>query len=262
MKMTQKTIKYLALALAGAIILSIFYSLFSMFLIDNNSDDDIILNNSMLNGYNVRNLKRLNIELKANNLIIKKGAEIKVETTHPRKFYVNQRDESINISGKNLIGKNSTIIIYVPENFVFESIEIEGGAGRISLSDFVTRELSLELGAGEVEINSVEVLDETDIDGGAGEINIINSSLSNLDFDMGIGKCTMNAQLYGKNEIDAGIGQLQIKLLDGKENYTIMAEEGVGNITIDGEKLNNNIKYGNGKSILKINGGIGSIEIE
>ena len=50
--------------------------------------------------------------------------------------------------------------------------------------------------------------------------------------------------------------------IDKKENYTIDISKGIGTITLDGEKVEDNKKYENGDNFLEINGGIGNINIE
>ena len=139
------------------------------------------------------------------------------------------------------------VIIYVPNSYTFDDIKIESGLGKINLYNLSTNKLSMELGAGKVNIDTIKIIDEADIDGGAGEVNIINSNISNLDLEMGIGKFNIKATFNGHNEIDAGVGELNIELLDGKNNYTITAEKGIGNIKLDGDTVYNNVRYGNGR---------------
>ena len=66
---------------------------------------------------------------------------------------------------------------------------------------------------------------------------VINSSkLKNLDLDIGAGKATIEAYLEGRNDIDCGVGALDINLLGNKEDYQIKVNKGIGSVTVDGIK--------------------------
>lgn len=264
MKLTQKCIKYLAIALAFSIIISIFVSLFSIFGIfdSNDKDGNINTNNDYSNIYDYKEIKDLEIELNKADLIIKEGNELKIETDSNR-IKINKRNHKIYIKERGLLASsNSEVVIYIPTDHIFNEVDIDTGIGKLELNDLSTNELSLELGAGKVNINNILVYNETDIDGGAGEVIIKNSNLTNLDLDIGIGKFDIEAELAGKNEIDSGVGEVNIFLTNGIVNYTIIAEKGIGKINLNGNIIENNVRYGSGKTLLEINGGIGNINIE
>ena len=144
---------------------------------------------------------------------------------------------------------------------MFDFVLIENGAGKLDINDLSTNELELDLGAGKVTIDKLTVLKEASIDGGAGEVNISNSSINNLDLDMGIGIVLISSTLTGNSEIDAGIGEVDLNLLDKKDNYKINIDKSIGEIIIDGNKVGEENSYGNGLNTIDISGGIGSINI-
>ena len=49
--------------------------------------------------------------------------------------------------------------------------------------------------------------------------------------------------------------------MDNKKNYTVDVSKGIGNVTLDGQKLEMDILYGTGENYLYIDGGIGEIKI-
>ena len=53
-----------------------------------------------------------------------------------------------------------------------------------------------------------------------------------------------------------------IKLMDDKKNYTINVSKGLGNVTLDGQKLEMDRIYGTGENYLDIDGGVGEIKID
>lgn len=47
-----------------------------------------------------------------------------------------------------------------------------------------------------------------------------------------------------------------------KDNYKIIAEKGIGSIKIDGVEQGQESTYGSGENLIKLEGGIGSINID
>ena len=77
-------------------------------------------------------------------------------------------------------------------------------------------------------------------------INAIN--INNLDLDMGIGETNLFTTLNGKNDIDAGIGSLNITLFGDKNNYKIKTDKGIGSIKVDEMNMQDNQIWGNGEN--------------
>lgn len=260
----QKTIKYLAIVFAIFLIFSIFSGIImgitGLSTIFNK--DDISLKD--LNNINIKNdIKNLKIELKSTNLIIKKGTNFKVETNNKDLKY-KQIKELLYVEDETKWYKNNLkkdLVIYITDDFEFNNIEIEHGAGKIEIEELFTNNLKLDLGAGKVEIDRLKVTKEAEINGGAGEIIIHNSNINNLDFNIGVGKATLNSILTGENEIDAGIGETNINLTGSLEDYKIHIEKGIGNVKLNEDKISNERYFGAGKNIVEINGGIGNINI-
>lgn len=122
------------------------------------------------------------------------------------------------------------------------------------------QELELDLGAGNVEIDYLEVTKEATINGGAGNLVINNSAIKDLELDMGIGTLELTSTLLGDNEISCGVGEVTINLLG--DDYQIEVDKGIGTTTIAGEKIRDGEIYGEGRNKLEIDGGIGSINID
>ena len=80
------------------------------------------------------------------------------------------------------------MVVYVPEGIEFETIRINAGAGKINIEELNTKELVLNLGAGNTEISRVNVSEKCSIDGGVGKLSILSGTINNLDLDMGIGQ--------------------------------------------------------------------------
>lgn len=189
------------------------------------------------------------LKVESNNKYIKsKTANNKLSVTEKRHSIFKKKD-------------NEEVIIYIPKDITFDKVYISNGAGTINIENITTRDLELELGAGKLEIDKLITYDNTEIEGGAGEVMIKNAKLYNLDLDVGVGKFTLNASILGSSNIDAGVGELNINLLDHKDNYSIYTEAGIGSIRIDGVNVKNEANYGTGANKIDIDGGVGSINI-
>ena len=211
------------------------------------------------------NYKVLDIELESINIIIKNSDRFKLETDSDN-ISVREIGEKLLITEKkgSWLPKKATsdLIVYIPNDFVFENVLIENGAGRIDVESLKTNNLELDLGAGKVTFNKLIVHNNTDIDGGVGEIVIEDGVVNNLDFDIGIGKVTLNLDINGNSEIDSGIGDVDLKLLGNINDYKINLEKGIGKIELDSKNITSSTSYGSGNNIIDINGGIGNIEVD
>lgn len=262
----QRIIKYCAIAFAIFltinIISAIMFGIISIGNIFGNNDNN---QTDTLTNLNIKtNAKILDIEVKNTNITIKKGYTLKAETNN-KNIKVNQNNNKISIeeTRHNYFNKNTNtnLVIYLPSDYIFNEVSIENGAGKINIDWVHTEKLNLDLGAGKVDINNLTVTKSIDIDGGAGEVTITNGNINNLDLDIGIGKITLMSTVTGNNDIDAGIGDLDLNLIGNSYDYKIKVNKGIGNAALAGEKIVNDSYYGEGSNIINIDGGIGNINI-
>lgn len=268
MTSTQKVIKYCALAFAFAIIANIIFAI--LFGIGQLSSvlgitKDKDLKNMEVVKTTTNNITSLEIDLNTVGLEIKSGNIFSVET-NSKKVKVQEKGTELNIKEKSHTwhtpAEQGQVKITIPKNSVFIDVKIETGAGKIVIEKLSTSMLDLDIGAGKVDIKNLIVTNEAEIDGGAGKVDIKASTINNLDLDMGVGKCSLTTILTGNNQIDAGVGALDIKLLDTKDNYNIQLEKGIGSITLNGEQVKENIVYGRGNTGLRVKGGIGAVKVK
>lgn len=262
----QKIIKYLAIAFAifltFSIISGIMYGVSSIASIFDDDKDSITekLNNLEISD----NTLLLDVDISSSNITIKSGENFKAETNNKyiktkqdkNKLYIEEKKHNFFHNDK------SELIIYIPNDYVFDGVSIDTGAGKVNIESLSTKQLYLNLGAGKVDINNLNVSKDAKIDGGAGEININAISINNLDLDMGVGKLSLTSKLTGNNKIDSGIGKMNLSLIGTLEDYKIFLDKGIGNATINGKNMKDDNIYGTGNSKLDIDGGVGSIDID
>lgn len=253
----QKVIKYCALAIAALIIVSIISVGIAIVsgLISSGTKEfkKYEFNNEVVN--------TLEISLRASKLSIKDGDKFAIETNNEYVDYSQENGKLIINERKHNVFKylnDTSVIVYIPSEIKFEEVDITTGAGSVDVEKINTNNLVLELGAGNFTIDELESYERTIINTGVGSTVIKNSSLNNLKLEVGVGKVELNTVLIGNASINAGIGKLSVNLNNSLDNYTIDAEKGIGSIKINNESIN---KIGNGINKIKIEGGIGSIDI-
>ena len=270
MTTAQKIIKNLAIAFAIFLIiiiistiLGVIYGLANVLGLKNQENQII----GQMNELSIENneINRLDIEIAFTNLSIKTGDSLKVETDNSNiTCRENNHTLQIKEKSKNWFSNNQEgdIVLYLPEELALEEVEINAGAGKISIENLNAKKLELELGAGETEINNIKITQNCSIDSGAGRVNILSGFMQNLDLDMGVGEVNLTAMLEGKSDMDAGIGNLNITLQGDKETYQIRTEKGLGKIQIDGKEAEDRQIFGEGENYMEIDGGVGNIEIK
>ncbi len=272
MTQAQKIIKYISIAFAIFLIVNIIsLILFGLYQFANilglTENEDINISEMQdVDGTLINDeIDTIKIELQTSNLSIKIGDSLKLSSNSNNISY-KQDNGRLKIEEEEhswfFNKQSSNLVLYIPEDMVFKKVEIETGAGEINIETLNTQKLSFKLGAGKAQVKSLSVIDKAKIEGGAGKLEILRGTINNLDLDMGVGKFVLNAKLTGKSNINAGIGSIDIGLIDGIENYTIKANKAIGSINVNGKDFTDKFEYGNGESYIKIDGGIGSINIK
>lgn len=267
----QKVIKYLAIAFAIFLIVSIISTITAAIfalsgILGLKQDIEQSMNSEMVaTDLGNNDIRTLDIEIAFTNLTIKTGETLKIETDNNNINY-RQDNQKLEIKEKN---KNwfvnyveKELILYLPEDIEFEKVKIATGAGKIDIETLKTEKLLFELGAGETEIQDLNVSKECEIDGGAGKLSILNGAINDLDLDMGVGEVNLTSNITGKNEINAGVGSLNIDLQGEKDSYKIQADKGLGSIKIDGKEISDGEVFGNGENYIEVDGGVGNIKID
>ncbi|MCI9366381.1 MAG: DUF4097 domain-containing protein [Clostridia bacterium] len=153
------------------------------------------------------------------------------------------------------------ITLYIPEDMNLKEIDIDNGAGRVVIDSINVREIDLDHGAGAIEIVNSK-FDKADINGGAGKIEIKSSVLNNVELSAGVGRVSIEAEITGDSKIECGVGGVDVVLNGEKEDYKIVAEKGIGSLKIEGKSISDEHTYGVGRNRIRVEGGVGSINID
>ena len=194
------------------------------------------------NGFSVEsNLKNLEVDEKNGCLTLKDLTKIK-------------------LNGSNAY-ENAVLTIYVPAGMAFDNVNIKTGAGRFTVDSLSAATIGFELGAGDVTISKLIAEKSANIEGGAGRITISDGAIKNLDLEMGLGQLNLTSALTGDCNLDSGVGEMNVTLLGSKDDYELDIEKGIGNITVDGKNVTDFGSSGNGANEVDIHGGVGAINV-
>lgn len=268
----QKVIKYLALAFAIFLTVSIVGGILSAvgFLGSLFSDDDAEWGDVIgeTKTYTVSSeISDLNIQINAADFYIKEGNSFSVES-NLKNLEVDEKNgcltlkdlTKIKLNGSNAY-ENAVLTIYVPVGTVFDNVNIKTGAGRFTVDSLSAASIGFELGAGDVTISKLIAEKSANIEGGAGRITISDGAIKNLDLEMGLGQLNLTSALTGDCNLDSGVGEMNVTLLGSKDDYELDIEKGIGNITVDGKNVTDFGSSGNGANEVDIHGGVGAINV-
>lgn len=271
MTTTQKIIKYLAIAFALFLVISIFSIIFGLsreIISSINSDkkDSKLLEEYTTISNNVNNIESFKIDISNDNIEIKEGEKFEVKTNDPDvKFY--HENSKVKIKTDKTFSwhlsnsSRGTIIIYLPNEFNITELDLNLGAGKIDIDKIFVETLLMNLGAGTMTAKEINVYEKATINGGAGNINIYSGTINNLNLKLGAGNASIESDLTGSNTLTTGVGKLNLGLSRSKDNYKFDISKGLGNIILNDFDVSEDILIGDGETKIKISGAVGNIII-
>ena len=276
MSTLQKVIKGVAIALAIAIIFGIISIVASVIIGISgiNYFFDFIKTEENVqiveNVFNKEDIKNLYLDSDIGDIDVVVGNEFKVVAQNvSESFNCTLEGDTLNIIENkegisNFKGNNTKITLYIPNDVVFNTVNLDLNVGDNNIQSLRTNKLNLNSGTGQIDIGYLEVLENAIITSGVGELDIENSDINNLELEAGIGECDIRGTLKGNTTVKADVGSINIRL--NSFNYTtdkIIVEKGIGEIEVNERKYSGNQEFGNGdENIINIDGSIGDIDIE
>lgn len=265
MTTAQRIIKYLAIAFAAVLVIGIISGIVSLldtltgFTV---SDPDYIgeFTETRYDG----EITELKIEVKAVEFEIKEGDVFSVGTDNEHISHsLNGTTLTVKEDGVRLFSGRSAgrLVLTIPEGYAFSVVEIDAGAGVMEIDGLSAEKVDFDLGAGEVIMKHLTVRTSADIEGGTGKVEITDADITDLDFDLGIGKVELKGKLSGNSKLDFGVGEAVIGLAGSLDDYSITVDKGLGSVSLDGKSVTDGRNYGSGDSVIKMDGGVGSIEV-
>jgi len=206
----------------------------------------------------------LDVQISAADFKIVSADEFSVES-NLKYLSVSEKDGVLKIVDEPKSNSNYTnaiLTLYVPNGVVFNDVDIETGAAKMTVDTLSASSVELKLGAGDVRFESLNASADVDIKGGAGQITIVNGTLNDLSLEMGMGELNLTAAVLGESDLKFGVGESNVTLIGSKDDYKVDIEKGLGNITVDGKTVTDFGSSGNGQNHIEIEGGVGTINLK
>lgn len=265
MTTVQKVIKYLAVAFAIILIVGIIegaVSILGLFTGSSFRGDAVAKD---IKTYTISSdVRSLKMNINAADIKIKQADAFSLES-NLNYLTVEETDGVLTISERKKLRRISgdpLLTLYIPASTVFDRAYITTGAGKLTIDRLSAGRIDLDLGAGEVNIDTLIATSDADIDGGAGKITISDGALHNLEVDMGVGQFNLTSALTGRNKLDLGIGESNITIIGDRDAYTLDIEKGLGSITLDGTPVSSMKDLGSAQNSVEVDGGIGAIHVK
>lgn len=274
MRSAQRVIKYFALALAAVLIFAIISGVFSVISLAGfvtwGGDEPAGDTSVIWTGEDKENaLQQLEISAGATNVRIvevdKADKPVRIESNSD---YIEswQDGDTLKVIEKSHThwpwSDRAEVVVYIRAGVKFDKVDLIVKAGTLNIEKLTAEEVELELGAGKTYIGELRTTRRTRIDGGAGVVEVRGGELRNLDLELGAGRAEIRARILGDGRIDTGVGRLELELLGEESDYKMTIDKGLGSVTLNGRKLEDGGIYGQGENLLKIESGVGAVEIK
>ncbi|MCI8626588.1 MAG: DUF4097 domain-containing protein [Lachnospiraceae bacterium] len=128
--------------------------------------------------------------------------------------------------------KEATLYITIPAGKVLRYASIELGAGESYIEGLGVLSADLELGVGDVTLQSVEILEEGSIEVGVGSLELQSVGGNNLDIECGMGDIKGSVYLNGDTDIDCGMGNVELAVAGQESDYNYDVSCGMGSIKL------------------------------
>lgn len=157
------------------------------------------------------------------------------------------------------------IILYVPKDYSFAEVEVELGAGQISLGSITAESIDVETGAGQLLADSIKA-EEVNISVGAGEMIVETMEAAVLDAEIGMGRFKAYGDITREGSIECAMGSAELVLMGAQEDYNYTMDCVAGNIDIGTESYSEALQEktvdNHGAKWLELSCAMGNIEID
>lgn len=196
-----------------------------------------------------------------------KSADINIQTGDTFSYYTNNKNIKVKTEN-NTIKISQTrhnddveITLIVPENQTFSSVKIDSGAGDIQADNILCKKLRLNLGAGNITVENLTVLNNAQVNSGAGNITVNGGRVNDFDCNLGAGNTEINSEFTGKSSFDCAAGCLDVILLGERDSYTLSVDHALGDVTVNGDSAGSGT-IGNGPNKVDFDCALGDVNIQ
>lgn len=162
--------------------------------------------------------------------------------------------------------KTAHVVLQIPEDVALREVDLELGAGDIEIECLEAEEISMDGGAGALTAKRLIATQQFEAELGVGDFSIQEAQFGQADIDCGVGRLEIKScQLNGNAKISGGVGDVEIGLVGQKNDFNYELSCGVGELDVFGDSYHS---LGKDKEIdndapytLSLECGMGRIEV-
>lgn len=144
-------------------------------------------------------------------------------------------------------------------------LSMDVGAGECSLDEISGNEVSLNVGAGAIRTESLNA-EKLDLDVGAGEFRLKGVSVTReLDLELGMGNAEIDGTVTGNMNVDCGMGNVTMRLTGSEDDHAYEVDCGMGSVEIGNRNyggFSTEQKWNSGQgSVFEIECNMGNVKI-
>ena len=158
--------------------------------------------------------------------ILQEDSEKDISVHSEGNYNIYLKNDVLYIKAKNEMGSHK-LVLKIPSDFQFESVEIEAGASAVEIESLDTKVLDVEIGAGDIIIDQLEIQKcELSVGMGNAEIKLLGDKDDyNYEIECGAGNVEIGDESFG--------GLASERHINNHANASIEIECGMGNVTIE-----------------------------
>lgn len=169
---------------------------------------------------------------------------------------VRKSDRTWRLVGINISDTANKVYLYLPKGTSLDYMDIEIGAGTMAgTTDSIgltARDVNIEVGAGELEIDNLTVYNEAvlkvgagtirikklvcdvvDMDIGAGELDIDDAAVAKeANIDLGMGSANIGGIITGDLNVDCSMGEVTLDMDDAEQNHNFEINCSMGEVRV------------------------------
>lgn len=129
------------------------------------------------------------------------------------------------------ISNERRIILSIPKDQFFEKVELELGAGQVTLDNLRADKVSLEVGAGQIIGRNMQV-GELEVSVGAGQVDLPGMNVDVLDVEIGMGELVGTGSIQKSGNLECSMGNLELTLSGREQDFNYELEVAAGSLTL------------------------------
>lgn len=183
-------------------------------------------------------IRNLDIEVGGCSFETKKSEDdgFYLEVKNARKFQGYVSDDTLYINAtvgtvSAWSSKTCEIILYLPEDYHFDEVNVNLGAGSMEFEGLLADSADFVAGAGQITLEKAQI-GELNVEVGAGRIALEEMEIGQLDAEVGLGEFVAKGVLNGDAVVECSMGNVEMEIDGREEDFNFDLSGAMGNIDL------------------------------